>query len=226
MNAPKYRLGSVRLSAIVPLQAAPLAAIILLFFACSAMWAQEPNYQVALGYSAQKACASAGSKAQSGKIQMDQLTRLAAKAESVNSVALDQSMLQLASGAVHAGKDQQVRHLLGQLKGVYVKDFEFAKPGEYSQADVNEILCQVEGHSWEQIVSSVNKRSHKTDAIYVLHDANTFKGILIVSAEPRELAVVNIVGPINPRDLSRMQGMFGIPKAKLPSHGSPGPRKP
>lgn len=212
------------------LTASAATAFALLLFALPAARAQSPNYQVSLGYSAPKGCALAASRAQSGKIQMDNLSRLAKKAQSVNSVALDQGMLRLASGVMaSSGKSestQAIRQIVGQLKGIYVQDFEFAKPGAYSQADVDEILCQVQGHSWEQIVSSVDKRSHETDAIYVLHDANAFKGILIVSAEPRELAVVNIVGPINPKDLSHMQGMFGIPKMNLGSHGSTGHAKP
>lgn len=226
---PQHRSVSPRLTVSAAI------AFALLLFTLPAARAQSPNYQVSLGYSAPKrGCALSASQAQSGKIQMDQLSALAKKAQSVNSVALDQGMLHLASGIMatkaKAGSSQAIRQILGKLKGIYVEDFEFAKPGEYSQAEVDGILCQVEGRSWQQVVSSVDKRTHETDAIYVLHDANAFKGILIVSAEPRELAVVNIVGPINPNDLSHMQGMFGIPKMNTASGKSPsgtkGPRKP
>lgn len=230
---PRGRSVSLKLTA------SAATAIALLLFALPAARAQSPNYQVSLGYSAPKGCAQAASQAKTGRIQMDELSRLAAKAQSVKSVALDQSMLQLASGVVakgeagakgNTGNDQAIRQILGQLKGIYVKDFEFAKPGEYSQADVSQILCQVQGHSWEQVVSSVDKRTHETAGIYVLHDANTFKAILIVSAKPQELAVVNIVGPINPNDLSHMQGVFGIPNMNTGAGKSPakpkGPGKP
>lgn len=234
MNAQSCDPRQVHRSIPFKLTMCAAAVIASLLFALPAVRAQSPNYQVSLGYSAPKGCAGAATQAQTGKIQMDGLSSLAKKAQSVNSVALDQGMLNLASGVMaskgKAGSAQAIRQILGKLKGIYVKDFEFAKPGEYSQADVDGILCQVEGHSWEQIVSSVDKRTHETDAIYVLHDANAFKGILIVSAQPRELAVVNIVGPINPNDLSHMQGMFGIPKMKTGSGKSPsgpkGPRKP
>jgi hypothetical protein len=228
MNDRRFRLPRMLRSIVSPLKSAPAMASALLLLGSAAARAQNPNYQVAIGYSAPNSCALAASRAQSGKIQMDELQRLASKAQSVNSVALDQGMLQLASGLMGKKPETsaEISHILAQLKGVYVKDFEFAKAGEYSQAAVSDILCQVQGHSWEQVVSSVDKKTHETDAVYVLHDGNTFKGLLVVSAEPRELAVVNIVGPINPNDLRRMQGMFGIPKLNPSSRGSRTGHKP
>ena len=74
-------------------------------------------------------------------------------------------------------------------------------------------------------MSSVSKEEHETDTIYILHDGNSFKGVLIVSAEPEELAVVNIVGPIDPKDLSHLQGMFGIPKMNVKPSKPPRPKR-
>ncbi|MGH9405330.1 MAG: DUF4252 domain-containing protein [Terriglobia bacterium] len=191
--------------------------------------AQDPAVQMNVGFDATSGCGMAAAQAQGGKIQMDELQRLAAKAQNVTNVALDQGMLQLASGFMAKGKSAnsaQVRHLLGQLKGVYVKDFEFAHEGAYTQRDVDQILCQVQGHAWKQVVSSVSKEDRETDAIYVLHDGNSFKGILIVSAEPKELAVVNIVGSIDPSELGRLHGMFGIPDRKFGPPKPPAPPEP
>ena len=34
----------------------------------------------------------------------------------------------------------------------------------------------------------------------------------MIAAEPKELTIVHIDGPINPEDLSELQGHMGIPK--------------
>ena len=46
-------------------------------------------------------------------------------------------------------------------------------------------------------------------------EASLIKGIAVVAAQPRELTVVNVVGPIDVDRLSRLQGQFGIPDLNL-----------
>ena len=42
-------------------------------------------------------------------------------------------------------------------------------------------------------------------------------GLAVVSAEPKEFTVVNIVGPINLEKLTQLEGSFGVPYLTLPS---------
>ncbi len=37
-------------------------------------------------------------------------------------------------------------------------------------------------------------------------------GLVIISAEPRELTLVNIVGPVDLDKLASLEGQFGIPR--------------
>jgi hypothetical protein len=40
-------------------------------------------------------------------------------------------------------------------------------------------------------------------------------GLVVIAAEAKELTIVNIVGPIDLDQLSRLGGQFGIPKVDL-----------
>jgi hypothetical protein len=40
-------------------------------------------------------------------------------------------------------------------------------------------------------------------------------GLAIISAEPRQLTLVNIIGPIDLEKLSQLQGQLGIPKLDI-----------
>jgi hypothetical protein len=40
-------------------------------------------------------------------------------------------------------------------------------------------------------------------------------GLVVLSAEPRELRVVNIVGPVDLEKLASLEGQFGIPDLNL-----------
>ena len=53
--------------------------------------------------------------------------------------------------------------------------------------------------------------------VYLLTIADQIAGLAVVSAEPKEFTVVNIVGPINLEKLSELEGSFGVPLLNLPS---------
>jgi hypothetical protein len=53
--------------------------------------------------------------------------------------------------------------------------------------------------------------------IYIFQRDGRTNGIVILSAEPQELSVVNIVGPIEFGDIIALAGVLGIPRiAGLP----------
>lgn len=161
--------------------------------------------------------------AQDARLKLDHLEKLGAKAVEVNSVTLDGSMLQLAAKFVDMDKDDpesgQVRDLIKNLKGIYVKSFEFEKPNQYSAADVEDIRTQLAAPGWSKIVESRDKRANENDEIYVMKDThNNIAGIAILVAEPKELTVVNIVGPVDLDKLSALEGKFGIPENPEKQH--------
>ena len=150
--------------------------------------------------------------AQAGKLELKNLEKLADRAAEVNDVTLDGSLLQLAVSVMKSSGDPdaaQVVEVIKGLKGIYVKNFEFDSPGQYSQADVESIRSQLTGPGWQRIVTSYTKRSGERDEVYLLKDGDKINGITVLVAEARELTVVNIVGAIDPEKLGGTPVFYG-----------------
>ena len=152
--------------------------------------------------------------AQNARLELKNLEKLSSKASEVHDITLDGAMLQLASKFMNAADDPdaaQVKDIVKDLKGIYVKNFEFDQPNQYSQADVQAIRAQLTGPGWQRIVESRSEHSREHDEIYVMKQGKAITGLAILVAEPTELTVVNIVGPIDINKLAALQGHFNIP---------------
>lgn len=151
---------------------------------------------------------------QNARLELKNLEKLSGKASEVHDVTLDGAMLQLASKFMNAADDPdaaEVKDIIKDLKGIYVKNFEFDAPNQYSQADVQAIRAQLTGPGWQRIVESRSEHAREHDEIYVMKQGKAITGLAILVAEPTELTVVNIVGPIDINKLAALQGHFSIP---------------
>ncbi len=149
--------------------------------------------------------------------------KLAERATESVDVTLDASMLRLASGFLSPDdKDEaQVKKLVSGLKGIYVRSFEFDKDGQYSMSDVESIRAQLKSPEWSRIVNVKSLKGGQNSDVFLRKNGNAVGGVVILNAEPRELTVVIIDGPIDPEQLSKLGGHMGIPPL-----GSPGTKKP
>jgi hypothetical protein len=136
---------------------------------------------------------------------------LAAKASETVDVTLDGSLLQLASGFLSKNDvdERQLRDMVQKLEGIYVRSYTFDREGEYDMRFADRVRSQI-GPTWKKIVN-VQKKDEKVE-IYLLPRGNSFGGMVVIAAEPKEFTVVNIVGPISIEQLSSLEGQFGIPK--------------
>ena len=142
------------------------------------------------------------------------IDRLASKAKSVVDVNLDGSLLQLAARFLsdRDADEVQVKKLVSGLKGIFVKSFEFDNRGEYLESDVEGLRSQLRGPGWSRIVGVKSQRSGDNADIYLKSDSTQITGLVVLVAEPRQLTIVSINGPINPDDIRNLGGHFGIPK--------------
>ena len=161
--------------------------------------------------------------AQAGKLELKNLDKLADKAAEVNDVTLDGSLLQLAVAVMKNSGDPEaveMTQLMSGLKGIYVKNYEFDSPGQYSQADVEAIRSQLTGPGWQRIVTSFSKHDNERNEVYLLKNGDKINGVAVLVAEARELTVVNLVGSIDPEKLGKLAGRFGIPE-QIGDHSKP-----
>ena len=146
------------------------------------------------------------------QIRLDALDKLAEKASEAVTVSLDGNLLQLASRFLSSDDpDQaQIKKLVASLKGVYVRNFEFEKTGEYQASDLEPIRNQLRDPKWKNIVQV---RGHdNADVLLRQEDEHTISGLVVIVAEPKELTIVNIIGTLDPERLADLGGEFGIPR--------------
>jgi hypothetical protein len=140
--------------------------------------------------------------------------KLAAKASDTVDVSLSGPLLRLATKFLSDDdKDEaQVKKLVGGLKGIYVKSFEFKNAGDYSPADVESFRAPLHAPDWERIVGVHSTEDGESVEVYIKNEGKGIGGLAIIATEPKELTLVNIVGPIDLDSLSELGGHFGIPE--------------
>jgi uncharacterized protein YejL (UPF0352 family) len=160
--------------------------------------------------------AAATAMAQNPRIQTSQLDALAAKASQTVDVNIDEHLMQLTARFL-SSKDPdeaKVKDLVNGLKGIYVKSFEFEAEGQYSEADLEGIRSQLRNTAWNRIVNVHSKKEGSVE-VYLMQSGNQISGLAVLASDPKEITVVNIVGPVDLDKLSELEGNFGIPDLDL-----------
>ena len=154
---------------------------------------------------------------------------LAAKAQEVDNVTLDKSMLGLAAKFMDNDNDHdsvEINRLLGKLDGIYVRHLEFKNPGEFTEADVEPVRAQLQGPEWSHVIDVSDKNSKEKVVIYARTRNGKSAGLVILAEEPTELTFVHLDGSIDPQDLDALGGNFGIPKDVHAPKANPGKPNP
>ena len=135
---------------------------------------------------------------------------LAARASEVTEVTLDKNMLGFAAKFMNGkGKDDAAtQQLIQGLDGIYVREYEFDKEGQYSMDDIDKLRHIFETGEWSPIVRE-RERGEVTDVMVKLVNGQPH-GMFILSAERKELSIVLILGPIRMEDLNRLSGIGGL----------------
>jgi hypothetical protein len=139
---------------------------------------------------------------------------LSAKAKETVEVSMEGPMLRWAAKFLSAEdpEEKQAARLVANLKGIYVRSFEFNKEGEYSAADVEALRSLVRVPGWTRVVGVRSETDGENVDVFFKLEDDKMAGIIVIAAEPRELTFVNIVGPIDVDQLADLGGEFGIPK--------------
>ena len=136
---------------------------------------------------------------------------LAARASNVTEVTLGKNMLGFAAKFM-SGKDQDeaaTQRLIQGLDGIYVRDYEFDKEGQYSMEDMQKLRSYFETSEWTTVVREREKNGETTEVMMKMVNGEPH-GLFVLDAEPRELSIVLILGPIKMEDLHKLSGIGGL----------------
>jgi len=137
---------------------------------------------------------------------------LAARASNVTEVTLGRNMLAFAAKFMDDKDEDQAatRKLIEGLEGVYVREYDFDKEGEYSPEEVEKLRQYFETSEWTPIVRERSKRDgDNTDVMMKMVNGET-RGMFVLETEPKELTIVLILGPIQLDDLSKLTHLSGL----------------
>jgi len=145
------------------------------------------------------------------------IERLAARAADTVNVTVDGALLRLAARFLSSrDPDQQaVRRLIGNIKGIYVRQFAFDAAGQYTDADVDSLRVQLKAPQWSRMASVRSQREGENVEVYLRMENDQISSLAVIAADPRELTFVNVVGPIDLDGLADLGGHFGIPRVRL-----------
>jgi len=142
----------------------------------------------------------------------DKIEKLAEKARETSNITLDGPLLKLAGAFLNSNDQNQraAKDIISKIRSIHVRNFEFDKENEYSDSDLDPIRSQLKPPAWTRIVEQRERGEHTQ--IFIKIEKEKVGGLVILSAERRELSIVIIDGEIDPSQISRLGGNFGIPK--------------
>lgn len=123
------------------------------------------------------------------------LDRLAEKAKEKVEVTLEGDLLE----TVKKMKPEMAEQLK-DITRVYVRTFEFEQAGAYTEADLAPVRAVANGAGWSKVISAKEENESVDIAVYT--EGGQIRGLLVIAAEAKELAVIHIQGAVN---LARMQ---------------------
>jgi hypothetical protein len=137
---------------------------------------------------------------------------LASRASDVTEVTLGKNMLAFAAKFMN-GKDNDeaaTRQLIEGLDGIYVREYEFDKEGQYSTDQIEQLRKYFETPEWSPIIRERERRSGETTDVLMKIVNGETHGMFILETEPKELTIVLILGPIRMEDLGKLRGIGGL----------------
>jgi hypothetical protein len=138
---------------------------------------------------------------------------LAARASNYTEVSMDRKMLAFAGKFLSKDEDDvEAKRIIEKLEGIYVREYDFDQPGQYTAADLERIRSQFKGAEWSSIVRERSKTGQGDTDIYMKIVDGKMQGMFVLDSESKELDMVYIAGALDPSELSKLDGNFGIPK--------------
>jgi hypothetical protein len=152
--------------------------------------------------------------AMGGLQQKDELfagtEKFAQGAKATTEVNLDKNMLGMVGKFGDDGADKSGTDLAKKMDFVIVHSYEYAAPGRYKMADVEEFRKRLEDGGWSHVVKE-RSETESTDVCVKVDGNGQFSELVVITAEPTELTFVHLKGHMSMDELSRVGSHYGVP---------------
>jgi hypothetical protein len=156
--------------------------------------------------------------AQDAKLSFERLNGLEIKARDVVEVNVDGKLLDLAKRVTTKLNDKDARTVgqaISGLKGIYVRVYNFAEPGQYDVNDLDQIRAELNNPSWQRVANVRSKKDNQKVDIYTMFTGDQMSGAAVVISGDRSVALVNVIGTIDIDALVELSGRMNIPKMEI-----------
>ncbi len=154
----------------------------------------------------------------SAKLEVD-TEELKGQADEVVEVNLDGKALQEGSKllAIREGIGGSVKSVLSGIKGIYRKTFRFAAGNSYEEGAVTNIRSQMTNGGWAPMIDVQDKKLNKGLTVYSFTstDGTSPNGVTVISTDPGEITVLNLVGDIDLDALADVGATLGMPSMSI-----------
>src|SRR5215207_3423617 len=142
------------------------------------------------------------------QIDLKALDKLAAKSKNKTEISMDEATVKSALGFLSQDKKDEaaVQRAVKDLKGLYLRVYEFDQKDAFKLDDLKPILDQLKSPGWTSFLRS--QEDGEQVEIWMHRTNGQTDGLLLVSAEAGEVAVINALGMVRLEDLS-MLGEIG-----------------
>jgi hypothetical protein len=159
-----------------------------------------------------------GRQAAAGRLRLESLEKLAPKAAEAVNIEIDGILIKFA-GSILSDEDadeRAVKELIGGLRGVYVRSYEFKSAGQFADADVAAVREQLRAPGWSRVMDVKSKGLDFGDAeVYLATAGGRVEGFALLFVGPRELTVVNIVGALDLDKIRQFGDNFKLPHIRI-----------
>jgi hypothetical protein len=141
---------------------------------------------------------------------------LAARASNVDEVTLDKKMLSFAANFIQHKKsinpladqdDGATQRLIESLDGIYVRNYQFDKDGQFTAEQIEQLRAYYESSEWSPIVRDRDRKTGKSSDVMIKLVNGESHGLFILDVEPKEINIVLILGPVHMQDLHKVMGI-------------------
>ena len=156
------------------------------------------------------------STAMAQQLDLKVLDKFESKAKSTTHIDMDEAALK--SGVTllkNEKKDEALAKKSAEgLKGLFLRVYEFAKPGDFKLDELKPILDQLKAPNWASFLRT--REENEQTEIWMHRTNGEVDGLLLIAAEANELTVINAIGLKNIGDLSKLKNL-GAPTIEAPT---------